>query len=83
MKRIQECNKLEKVWRYRWYGLLPFIWLACMYKAFKYGKKPGPVEGFWRTHEFYYSIRLGEIQMRKMNWYYTHEEVMERFNIKK
>ena len=31
MKRFQECNKLEKAWRYRHYLLLPFKWLWYQY----------------------------------------------------
>ena len=75
MKRIQECNRIEKAWRYRWYGLLPFIWVACLFRAFRYQKKSDLVEGFWNLHDLYFSVRLGEIQIKRMNWYYTSEEV--------
>ena len=62
-KRYQECSKLEKFWRWRWYLALPFIcffaWLT-------------------RNENFSecYDLAIARIEF-KMNWYFTLEEVKE------
>jgi hypothetical protein len=87
MKRYQECNRLEKLWRCRWYLLLPFKWFWCNYiKPIKIIETK-----FDENHNLYirkdeigwtpkgkmlWSILVGTTQT-KMNWYYTMEEVRE------
>lgn len=71
MKRFQECSKFEKIWRYRWYLLIPFEYSWFIIKgAFI------PID---LTPSEYYSILIGEAQI-KMKWYYTMEEVKENIN---
>jgi hypothetical protein len=85
MKRFQECNKLEKLWRYRWYILIPFKWLWFTYlKGFKVYHDEmidGQLED---TNNFdvmsgknLWSLLIGDVQF-KMKWYLTNEEVMEK-----
>lgn len=86
MKRFQECNKIEKVWRYRWYLLLPFKWF---WRNYILGMTVGIDEedengDIIHTEKFYipigknlWKLLVGEAQM-KMGWYYTHEEVLEK-----
>jgi len=80
MKRFQECNRLEKLWRLRWYLAIPFQWLWSMYV------KPFVVwdANFEQTGEKWsprgwnlWALLKGSAQ-GKMRWYWTHEEVMER-----
>lgn len=80
MKRFQECNKLEQLYRLRWYVLIPFQWLWSMYV------KPIVV---WDTSEKQtgdkwsprgknlWKLLKGAAQ-GKMRWYWTHEEVKEQ-----
>jgi hypothetical protein len=76
MKRFQQCNKIVKLWRYRWYLLIPFKWLWHSYCF------PLPVtddETLISVNlkgKMLWSILIGEAQI-KMEWYHTHEEVLE------
>ena len=75
MKRYQESNKITKLWRRRWYLLIPFKFI---YSYVRY---------FFAESEYKlsakqkWSIFTGEAQY-KMKWYYTTEEVFDRIKIK-
>lgn len=89
-KRFQECNLIVKIWRYRWYLLIPIKWLwYSTVKEFKVGIDE--IENGVMKHTDKYDVVVkinlwkilkGEAQ-GKMGWYYTMEEVQEFFkNIK-
>lgn len=67
-KRFQECNSLEKAWRYRHYIKIPFRWIS--WRIFH---RDGDFNGitYWR-------ILIGVAQS-EMRWYYTEEEVESIF----
>lgn len=69
-KRFQECNLIGKIFRYRWYLCVPFIFI---YQRIKYKS-----EFTARTE---WGIIISEMQF-KMNWYYTFDEVKEKFKEK-
>jgi hypothetical protein len=71
-KRFQECNKIEKLWRYRWYLLLPFVWLRIKFSVL-ISKN---VEDLNMTNKNIWKISKGLMQS-KMKWYYTMDEVMD------
>lgn len=81
-KRFQDCNKIEKAWRYRWYCAIPFVWLWHMtVKPFKVGID---AEDGSHTDKFdtikgknLWKLLLG-IMQGKMRWYYTWDEVKAR-----
>lgn len=68
-KRYQECSRLIRWWRCRWY-----IWAAVLWalKCIRWGRSYGDVDGvrfyFWR-------IIKGEIEIEKMHRYATTEEL--------
>ena len=70
-KRFQECNKIEKLWRYRWYLLLPFVWLRIKFSIL-ISKN---VEDLNMTNKNIWKLSKGLMQS-KMKWYYTMDEVM-------
>lgn len=63
-KRFQECNIFEKIIRYRWYILLPFLFLF----EFLF---------FKNSSKLLWSLLVSEMQL-KMHWYYTSDEVKEK-----
>ena len=71
-KRYQDCSKLEKFWRWRWYIILPFFvlsrWIMGLLSFSKYRD----------SLKECYQISIGDIEF-KMGWYYTFEEVKEIF----
>lgn len=69
-KRFQECNLIGKIFRYRWYLCVPFIFI---YQRIKYKS-----EFSARTE---WGIIISEMQL-KMKWYYTSDEVKEKFKKK-
>jgi len=84
LKRFQDCNKLEKIWRYRWYILIPFqwVWYSSIIPLKIYQDKLENNE-IIHTDECHiirgrllWKILKGNIQSN-MNWYYTFEEVKE------
>lgn len=93
-KRFQECNWLEKVWRYRFYVYIPFKWVYFMYiKPFvvretTLNEEKGYVEDtgeIWNPRgKELWGILVGSAQ-GDMKWYYSMEEVFgsikEKFNI--
>lgn len=71
MKRFQECSKIVKFWRYRWYILIPFKWCFYFIKScFKSDKSDLDGKTIW-------NIFIGDAQL-KMKWYYTSDEVFEK-----
>lgn len=88
-KRFQECNKLEKLWRYRFYLYIPFKYvyhvLLSNFKVYidKINDK-GKIENI-NEYKIYKGKNLWKllvgIAQTDMNWYYTMEEVQE--NLKK
>lgn len=85
MKRFQECSKIEKLWRYRWYLVIPFQYIYYMFiKPFKvYEDK---IENGKLIHTNEYEIIKGKvlwslligIAQSKMNWHYTSEEIFNK-----
>jgi len=89
MKRFQECNWLVKLWRYRWYILIPFKYIWFMYlkplivmETYK-NDKTNVIEDTGKVYnprgKELWGI-LESLAQSKMNWYYTSDEVMEFFN---
>lgn len=72
MKRFQECSNIVKLWRYRWYIPIPFMYSWFVIKSIFI-----PIDF---TPREYLAILTGDAQFR-MSWYYTAEEVNE--NIKR
>lgn len=87
-KRFQECNWLEKLWRYRWYLLIPFQYVWYMYiKPFivretDLNESSGYIEDtgeVWNPRgKNLWRLLIGMAQS-KMKWYYTSEEVLGKF----
>ena len=90
-KRFQECNWVEKLWRYRWYLLIPFqyIW----YSYIKPMRVPETAyddelcmttttgeEDLPKVKELW-CILIGDSQI-KMNWVWTSDEVFSRIKDK-
>lgn len=83
MKRFQECSRIEKAWRYRWYIALPFIWLFHhVFGTLKVYIDAG--DGHIDRDDFYrcrgrelWQVLKGTVQ-HKMGWYYTWDEVKSR-----
>ena len=80
MSRYQECNKLEKLWRCRWYIIVPFkatwyyISKTKIYEDKIENGKVKPTGKFdimpWKLC---WSVATGNIHY-KMKYYYTAEE---------
>lgn len=90
-KRFQECNWLEKVWRYRFYISIPFKYIWFMYikdfvvRETVFNEEKGHIED---TGEIYnprgkelWDILKGSAQ-GPMKWYYTSEEVFSKLDRK-
>ena len=77
MKRYQDCNSITKLWRKRWYILAPFIFI----KHYIY-YRCNRTEKAWYDHTLLWSITISELQMDKMKFYWTHDEVIERIKNK-
>jgi hypothetical protein len=88
-KRFQECNWLEKVWRYRFYIPIPFKYIWFMYikdfvvRETALNEEKGHIED---TGEVYnprgknlWGLLKGTAQC-DMNWTYTTEEVFSRLD---
>lgn len=85
-KRFQECNKVQKAWRYIWYLTMPFLWVwytIMNLKVFKDEIKDGEIkftdESFSLKRKQLWKVIKGTTQL-KMNWYYTSEEVKRNLN---
>jgi len=90
-KRFQECSLVIKIFRYRWYLLIPFKWFYFMFlRSFKVyeteiDKKRGCVVD---TGVIYnprgkklWSLLIGVAQ-GNMKWYYSSEEVFDNLERK-
>ena len=90
-KRFQECNWVEKLWRYRYYMSIPFklVWFVCIKPFIIKGTELNDESGFVEdTGEIYnpkgkelWGILIGDAQI-KMNWVWTSEEVFGRIKEK-
>lgn len=91
MKRFQECNWLVKLWRYRWYILIPFKYIWFMYlkplivmETYK-NDKTNVIEDTGKVYnprgKELWGILKG-LSQSKMNWYYTSDEVSDYFKMK-
>lgn len=80
-KRFQECNKIVKIWRYRWYLLIPFQWLDTRIR-YQFSKDKNEDDDYIYTGVNLFKLLVGSAQM-KMKWYYTSEEVFEKLGIKR
>lgn len=80
-KRFQDCNWLVKLYRYRWYLLIPFEWSITRVR-YHFSKYKNDSDDALYTGKNLLSLLIG-IAQYKMNWYYTSEEVFERFDIKR
>ena len=86
MKRFQECNKLEKTWRCRWYLLIPikWIWFSTVVKIKAY--RDEVIDGTL-VHTDKYDVCRGKNLWKllkgsaqgHMEWYHTQEEVDKMF----
>lgn len=88
MKRYQECNRIEKVWRQRWKLIVPFVAIFYYVTRKKVYMDVSVDNGIVHTNHFDYMswklcwrIAQGD-SSSKMNHYYTQEEVMQRLNDK-
>ena len=89
MKRIQECNKIERLWRYRWYLFAPFIFSYKYVKGLKVYKDEIVDDEMVHTDEYDFAdakliwrLVIGDLQLNRMNWYYTSDEVKESIDNK-
>ena len=65
-KRYQECNKIEKLWRRRYYLYIPFKWIKTILTNRKLDMSK---RNLWKLY-------IGAAQC-DMKWTYTIEEVKE------
>lgn len=88
MRRYQHCRFPVRIWRRRWYLLVPFAAVLLHWRLRKWRLPPEPDwpdevnasmeaeikswRGCWRT-------AISEAQIR-MNWLYTMDELMERLD---
>jgi len=73
--RFQECPWYVKLWRYRWYLLVPFYALNLRFTPWVWNSKSDRVHVIeFSDWEEAWSIAVGDAHY-KMNWYYTLDEV--------
>lgn len=81
MKRYQECSRMVKIWRCRWYITLPFMWLY--YTLI--GGLPIIDDSDYIIDRInglmLWKLLVGTIQI-KMGWYHTSDEVFDKFTNK-
>lgn len=86
IKRYQECNWLVKLWRRRFYLLMPFKFLYYTYiKQFRVYRDEIVDDKIVHTDN--YDVTRGKLLWQllkgdaqgKMHWYHTMEEVEEHF----
>ena len=68
VKRFQECNRIEKIYRYRHYLKIPFRWLRWRIHTWII-KGDKDFNGIT-----YWGILIG-IAQSEMRWYYTEDEL--------
>ena len=90
MKRYQECNKLQKFWRCRWYIIVPFIvfWhkvVGTKVYEEEFNEKEKCIEPTGNSELLSWflcwRVALGDAQS-KMKYYYTTDEVFEKIKEK-
>lgn len=82
MKRFQECSKVEKLWRYRWYIPLPFKFVYySLFKPFKVYHCESDKYDVLKGNRLW-KLLIGDAQS-SMKWYYDYNEVMNEFKLKK
>lgn len=87
--RYQDCNRLVKLWRLRFYLIVPIQFLFYNYiKEFRVYRDELIDNEIVHTDEYdvmrgknLYGLLIG-IAQGKMNWYYTMEEVKEKIEKK-
>ena len=74
-KRYQECSKLEKFWRRRWYLAVPFLALY----HYLFDKIYNPTHDVFSkaSYKEWYHITRGEVEFF-MNYFYTEEEMNKK-----
>lgn len=87
-KRYQECNWVVKLWRRRWYLLMPFQYFYYTHiKEFRVGRDE-IIDGEY-THTDKYDVMTGKnlwklligMAQGHMEWYHTMSEVEERLGL--
>ena len=90
-KRFQDCNWLEKIFRYRYYVLIPFKYIWYMYindfivRETNINKDSGYIQD---TDNIYNPKGKELLELLKgsaqcdMKWYYTSDEVFRKINNK-
>jgi len=76
-KRFQYCSWYVKLWRRRYYFLVPYEAIKFYFLNSLYARKSDDLLDFRTCCH----ITLG-LACCKMKWYYTHEEVRERMKKK-
>tara|TARA_R110000772_G_scaffold95789_1_gene194130 strand:- start:4359 stop:4691 length:333 start_codon:yes stop_codon:yes gene_type:complete len=86
--RFQESNKIEQLWRYRFYLYIPFLWTYYSIIGFKIYIDKRLGDNIIQTSEYRLSkgkelwkLLIG-IQQGKMKWYWTPEEVFSKIRKK-
>jgi len=84
-KRFQEVNKIEQLWRYRYYIPIPFLWIWYSVFGLKVYEDEWNENKLVRTNNFRYckgkdlfKLLIG-MQQEPMKWYYTSDEVFEKY----
>lgn len=80
-KRFQDSNKIEQIWRYRYYLLIPIKWIWYSIVGLKIYRDEWNGDKIIHTNK--YDLCKGKqlwrlltgIQQGPMKWYYTQEEV--------
>jgi len=80
MKRFQECNWLEKGWRYRHYLYIPFKWVYYQYMSSFYITDDETFEDERVGGRMLWKLLIG-IAQHDMKWYYTMDEVKATFGL--
>jgi hypothetical protein len=70
--RFQDSNLITKLWRCKWYLLIPFIALR-LFLSHVISNNMNEKLSF----KLCWSLAKGRMQI-KMKWYYTNDEVMQR-----
>jgi len=76
--RYQDSPWYVRLWRRRWYLTIPFWTFQNWRSLWRENDGSLAKEDPWLTWNLAYAIAIGEAQAQ-MHWYYTMEEVEERF----
>ena len=77
MKKFQDCNRIVKIWRYRWYLYIPFKFIR-QYTLLKFEDLVSKEQDFKVNAKTLWSLLIGSAQY-DMKWYYTSDEVEDVF----